>query len=316
MVDFTVAIPTYNGEHRLPEVLEQLRSQIISAPLSWEVLVIDNNSQDGTAEVVKAFQANFPCPVRYCLETRQGAGFARKRAIEEAGSALVGFLDDDNLPDLNWVESAYQFAQQYPKAGAIASRIQGEFEVEPAAELKPILPFLAITERGTKPLQYNSSKRVFPPSAGLVVRRSVWLSHVPFHIILGGRANGNMLTGEDTEVLAHIARSGWEIWYNPAMVVKHKIPAWRLEREYLIPFFRGIGLSRCVTRMSGIKPWQRSVMLLAYLMNDLRKIIGHWLKYHHQFKTNLVAACHMELFMSSLWSPFYLWKMGYFNQSK
>jgi glycosyltransferase involved in cell wall biosynthesis len=322
MVDFTVAIPTYNGEHRLPEVLEQLRSQSIDlsslhlSSFAWEVIVIDNNSQDQTAQVVKAFQSDFPCSLRYCLELQQGAGFARKRAIEEAQSALIGFLDDDNFPDHNWVSSAYQFAQMYPQAGAIASRIQGQFEVEPPPEFKRILPFLAITERGSQPLQYHSAKRVLPPSAGLVVRRSVWLENVPTHTILGGRIDGNMLTGEDTEVLAHIHRSGWEIWYNPAMIIQHQIPAWRLERAYLIPFFRGIGLSRYVTRMSGLKPWQRSVMSLAYTMNDLRKVIKHWLKHHRQLKTNLVAACEMELLISSLFSPFYLWQKGYFAQQK
>jgi glycosyltransferase involved in cell wall biosynthesis len=317
MVDFTVAIPTYNGEYRLPEVLERLRSQIIDiAPFSWEVIVVDNNSQDRTAQVVQSFESNFPCPLRYCLENRQGAGFARKRAIEEAHSPLVGFLDDDNIPELNWVISAYQFAQNYPKAGAFASQIHGEFEVEPPAELEQILPFLAITERGSKPLQYHSSKKVFPPSAGLVVRRSVWLEHVPERTILGGRTDGNMLTGEDTEVLAHIDRAGWEIWYNPAMVVWHKIPAWRLEKSYLIPFFRGIGRSRYVTRMSSIQPWKRSIMLFAYMVNDARKIVRHWLKYHRQLKENLAAACEMELFISSLLSPFYLWRKGYFNQQK
>jgi glycosyltransferase involved in cell wall biosynthesis len=307
MVDFTVAIPTYNGEHRLPEVLKHLRSQVINtASFSWEVMVVDNNSQDGTAAVVKDFAASFPCPLRYCLEKRQGAGFARKKAIELANSPLIGFLDDDNLPEQNWVMSAYQFAQKYSNAGAIASQIHGKFEVEPPSELEPILPFLAITERGEKPLKYSSTKKVFPPSAGLVVRRSAWQESVPEKTILGGRTSGSTLTGEDTEVLAYIARSGWEIWYNPEMVIWHKIPAWRLEKAYLIPFFQGIGLSRYATRMAGLQPWKRSFMSVAYMVNDLQKMARHWLKYRHHLQTNLVAACKMELFINSFLSPFYI----------
>jgi glycosyltransferase involved in cell wall biosynthesis len=317
MVDFTVAIPTYNGEHRLPEVLEHLRSQVIdTASFSWEVIVIDNNSQDGTAAVVKEFATYFPCPLQYGLEERQGAGFARKKAIEFANSPLIGFLDDDNLPEKNWVMSAYQFAQNYPKAGAIASQIHGKFEVEPSSAIKPILPFLAITERGERPLKYSSKKKVFPPSAGLVVRRSAWQESVPEQTFLGGRTSGSMLTGEDTEVLAYIARSGWEIWYNPEMVIWHKIPAWRLEKAYLIPFFRGIGLSRYATRMAGLQPWQRSFMSVVYMVNDLKKVIRQWLKYRHCLHTNLVAACEMELFMNSVISPFYFCWRKYFNQKK
>jgi len=317
MFDFTVAIPTYNGEHRLPDVLNRLRSQQIRCtPFQWEVIVVDNSSQDETAAVVEAFQEGFPCPLRYCLELQQGAAHARKAAIREAQSNLVGFLDDDNLPDANWMMAAYEFAQAHPAAGAMASHIRGEFEVEPPPNLFPLLPFLAITERGTKALQYNSWKKVLPPAAGLVVRKSVWLAHVPEHTILSGRVKGNMLTGEDTEVLAYIRESNWEIWYNPEMRIAHKIPAWRLEREYLVPFIRGIGLGRYVTRMVGVQPWKRSFLLLGYMMNDLRKVIFHVVKYRDRIKTDLVAACEMELFVNSLISPIYLWRNGYLNKSK
>jgi hypothetical protein len=123
-----------------------------------------------------------------------------------------------------------------------------------------------------------------------------------------------MVTSEDLEMLSHIQAKGWEIWYNPAMQIDHKIPHWRLEREYLIPFFRGIGLSRHVTRMLSVKPWQRPVATVAYMTNDLRKIAFHLLKHGVSIRSDLIAACEMELFVSSLVSPFYLWKHGYFNR--
>lgn len=321
MVDFTIAIPTHNGEHRLPEVLQKLRLQQLPqtmetlSPFTWEVIVVDNNSQDGTAAVVTEFQADFPCPLHYCLELQQGAAFARQRAIREAQSDLVGYLDDDNLPDTDWIIAAYTFAQAHPQAGAIASRVRGEFEVEPPSNLAHLLPFLAITDRGSTPLQYKSHKKLLPPSAGLVVRRSVWLAHVPPQTILTGRVKGNLLTGEDTEVLSYIHQSGWEIWYNPAMNVAHKIPAWRLERRYLIALLRGIGLSRHVTRMVGVKPWKRSFVSVAYMVNDLRKLIVHLVKYRDRIRTDLVAACEWELFLNSLISPFYLWRNGYLSRS-
>lgn len=316
MVDFTVAIPTYNGEHRLPEVLDCLRSQTGISSLSWEIIVVDNNSRDGTADVVRRYQANFPCPIRYCLEYKQGAAYARKRAVSEAHSDLVGFLDDDNLPAPNWIAAAYAFAQAHPAAGAFGSRIQGHFEVEPPENLKRLLPFLAITERGSAPLLYNPRQNLLPPSAGLVVRRQVWLEHVPQHTILSGRVEGSMITGEDLEALSHIQQSDWEIWYNPEMMLTHKIPHWRLERAYLIPFFRGIGLGRYVTRMISVKPWQRPAMLLAYLLNDSRKILLHLLKHRTRVRTDLATACELELYVSSLISPLYLYTKGYLAKEK
>jgi glycosyltransferase involved in cell wall biosynthesis len=59
-LSITVAIPTYNGAQRLPQILDRLRSQITTTELRWEILVIDNNSQDNTAEVIQQYQAKWP----------------------------------------------------------------------------------------------------------------------------------------------------------------------------------------------------------------------------------------------------------------
>jgi hypothetical protein len=323
VVDLTVAIPTYNGERRLPEVLERLRISCEDAILgslhkehfSWEVIVVDNNSIDDTAKVVQAYQASWPeqYPLRYYFEPKQGAAFARKRAFEEATGTLVGFLDDDNIPAPNWVAEAYAFALAHPEAGAYGSQIHGVFEVTPPENFHRLAPFLAITERGSKPLRYEPHKKVLPPSAGLVVRKQAWVNSVPSKLVLTGRTSNSMVTSEDLEMLSHIQANGWEIWYNPAMQIDHKIPPWRLEREYLIPFFRGIGLSRHVTRMLSVKPWQRPIATIAYMTNDLRKITFHLLKHGVGVRTDLIAACEMQLFLSSLVSPFYLWRHGYFD---
>jgi glycosyltransferase involved in cell wall biosynthesis len=311
MLDFTVAIPTYNGEQRLPEVLECLRSQINVESLAWEVLVIDNNSSDRTADLVQRYQADFPVPIRYYLELEQGAAFARKRAIRESQSELIGFLDDDNLPAPNWVSAAYQFGQTHPNAGAYGSRITGAFEVEPPHNFQRLLPYLAITQRGANPLCYHRHRKILPPSAGLVVRKQAWLSCVPEQTILGGRTPGSMLTGEDTEVMARIHQSTWDVWYNPAMELTHKIPKERLERAYLIPFFQGIGLGRYVTRMLSVAPTHRPLMLWVYMANDLRKIVLHVLKHRRTLSTDLVAACELALYVNSLISPVYLYTKGY-----
>ena len=323
VVDLTVAIPTYNGERRLPEVLERLQisckdvmlRSLHSEHFSWEVIVVDNNSTDDTAKVVQAYQVNWPkqYPLKYCFEPNQGAAFARHRAFQEARGTLVGFLDDDNIPAPDWVLAAYRFAQEHPAAGAYGSQIHGVFEVSPPENFERLAPFLAITERGSTPLRYEPKKKVLPPSAGLVVRKQAWLESVPSQLILSGRTPSSMVTSEDLEMLSYIQSKGWEIWYNPAMQIDHKIPHWRLEREYLIPFFRGIGLSRHVTRMLSVKSWQRPIATLAYMTNDLRKIAVHLLKHGTRVQSDLIAACEMQLFISSLVSPFYLWQHGYFD---
>jgi len=316
-LDFTVAIPTYNGASRLPELLERLRHQIQIENLSWEIIVVDNNSTDNTAQIIQSYQANWSCsyPLKYSFEPKQGAAYARKRAVVESSGRLIGFLDDDNYPLSNWVASAYAFGQQHPQAGAYASQIHPDWEVKPSEDFQQrIAPFLAITERGNIPLLYEPKQKLLPPSAGLVVRRQAWLESIPQKTILTGRTPGSMLTSEDLEMLCYIQKAGWEVWYNPTMEIYHRIPSFRLNKEYLVPFFRGIGFSRYITRMVNVKTYYKPLVFFAYMVNDLRKIIFHFLKYKGDLKNDLVANCEMQLFLSSFLSPFYLWCNGYFNK--
>jgi glycosyltransferase involved in cell wall biosynthesis len=312
-MDITVAIPTYNGAARLPEVFRQLQRQLQTEAIEWEILVVDNNSSDCTQEVIANFQATMP-HLRWCREPMQGAGFARRCAFRNARGELVAFLDDDTIPDKRWISAVVQFGKTHSQAGAYASRVHADYAVPPPPNFDRIEAFLAITERGSQPLLYGKNSRLLPPSAGLVVRRSVWQQCVPSEMILTGRTQGNMLTGEDLEMLSYIQASPWEIWYNPGMEITHKIPEARLEKKYLIPFMRGIGLSRYVTRTVGTKGMTRYLLTLAYLGNDLKKVLWHLLKYRTKVRTDLVTACELSLLTSSLISPFFLWRNGYLSR--
>jgi len=314
-MDITVAIPTYNGATRLPEVFRQLQRQQQTEAITWEILVVDNNSSDCAQEVIAHFQTAMP-HLRWRHESKQGAGFARRCAFRNARGELVAFLDDDTLPAANWVSAVAQFAKTHPQAGAYGSRVHADYAVPPPPHFDRIAAFLAITERGSEPLLYRKNSRLLPPSAGLVVRKSVWRQYVPKETILTGPIEGNMLAAEDLEMLGYIQASPWEIWYNPAMEITHKIPGARLEKKYLIPFMQGIGLSRHVTRTMGTKGIKKYLLTFAYLCNDIRKILWHLCTYRSKVNTDLVAACELSLMTSSLISPFFLWRNGYLSKRR
>jgi glycosyltransferase involved in cell wall biosynthesis len=316
MVYLTVAIPTYNGATRLPAVLEKLRSQTGTEQINWEIIVVDNNSTDNTAELVKNYQQNWLdfCPLKYCLETKQGAAFARKKAIQQSEATWVGFLDDDTIPALDWVEKSYKFSKIHPKAGAFGSQIHGVYEVEPPDNFNRISSFFAIIERGDNPHLYEPNLKMLPPSAGLVVRRQAWVENVPEKTFLTGRSSQSILNSEDLEVIMYIQNAGWEIWYNSEMHLYHQIPKQRLEREYLLFLMRSTGLARHHIRMLRLKPWQRPLLFPLGLANDIRKAIAYYLKHRKELKTDVVTACELEFLKSSVTSPFYLWKISYLKK--
>lgn len=307
-IAFTVAIPTYNGETRLPKILDKLREQTRTEDISWEVLIVDNNSRDNTAKVVQEYQATWleSVPLRYVFEPEQGAAFARARAVREAKGEFVGFLDDDNLPAPDWLAEAYSFVQEHPKCGAFSGQIHGDFEVNPPENFKKIQVFLAIREHGPLSHQFEPDKLRLPPAASLVFRKNAWCESVPPRPTLTGKLPGVMVQGDDYEPLLYMHKAGWEIWYHPALHTYHQIPRQRLERDYLRSLARGCGLATCQLLFINAKTWQKPFIFVRTILGNLRRLALYLIKYRGQLKTDLIAACEFEFFLGSLVSPFYV----------
>ena len=313
MLDLSLAICTYNGKQRLPAVFERLRSQLNLEQIRWEILVIDNNSTDGTAEWVAQEQRsplNHLLPtIRTLTEPQQGLAFARQCAIENAQGRWVAFLDDDNLPDEHWIATVYRFAQEHPSAGAFHGKVRGDYEIAPPKHFDRISAFWAIGG-GRKVRCYTtdpdaSRKRLLPPGAGIVVQRQAWLDSVPTQLNQVGRVGPSLVGSEDIEAMIHLSRSGWEIWYTPDLCLDHRIDQSRLTREYAMQLMHGIGLGRWNTRKLGFAPWQQPGMMMIFWGNDLRKTITHAIKYRNQIPSDCVASAEMAFFRGCLKSPFY-----------
>ncbi|MBP0018241.1 MAG: hormogonium polysaccharide biosynthesis glycosyltransferase HpsE [Cyanobacteria bacterium SBLK] len=306
-MDITIAIPTYNGASRFPSVLEQLQKQIQTETITWEIIVIDNNSKDETEKIVKGYQKRWEksIPLEYFFEAKQGLAFARERAIQEAKGKLVGFLDDDTVPALDWVYHAVQFARDYPRVGAYGGQINADFEIDPPKNIDKIIGFLSIRERGDRANQYHPEVISLPPGAGLVVRRKVWQDCFSGSSSFIGRVGNSMLSGEDTEVLMYIYIKGWEIWYNPKMKLIHKIPAKRLEREYLLSLIQGSCLPLFPLKMIIAKNWQKPAIAFKTVFGNLYKALRHQIIYRKQLKDDIVLECELQIYWSRIHSFFY-----------
>ena len=310
MLDFSVAIRLYNGASVLPRLLDALSTQVITDKINWEIIIVDNNSIDGAVDIVHEYQRSWTaCPLRYVLETRQGASFARHRAILEAQGIWIGFLDDDNIPAPTWVQAAYTFGCAHPQAAAFGGQIHPNYESEPPANFERIAPFIPVVERNEVmcfTAGWRAMTNLVPPGAGLVILRQAWLDYVPYPLMLRGPV-GNSLTckGEDVEALLYLKKADWEIWFNPLMHIDHQIPSWRFEKSYLLRFFHGIGLSKFATRLVGLPLWKRPLWILLFMGNDGRKLLLHLLKHHHHLQKDVVSAAEWQLLISSFLSPFY-----------
>jgi glycosyltransferase involved in cell wall biosynthesis len=317
-INFTVAIRTYNAEKRLPEVLDRLLTQINTENIHWEVLVIDNNSTDQTAAVVAEYAQRWrpDSQIRYLSEPRQGVGYGRELAMREAASeALVGFLDDDNLPEQTWLATAYRFGQQHPNAGAYGGNIYPKLDTPSPDDFHRIQFLLAINDSGSASFRYPRTfiGRRSPINPGCVIRKQAWQEAVPQSRRLWGRdeSQRSMATcAEDVEVFHYIINSRWEVWHNGDMQVWHHMPARRLEPEYLLRMARKSGLSAHALRLSRLHPWQQPLLMalspMFILWGGLRVIL-FYLRYGNQLATDIVKACLFQrqigIFLSCFATP-------------
>ena len=86
----SVVIPAYNRATLLPLTLRSLLAQ---ERVADEILVVDDGSSDGTAEIAEAFGD----PVRVIRQSNQGPGAARNRGLTEAQGEFIHFFDSDDL---------------------------------------------------------------------------------------------------------------------------------------------------------------------------------------------------------------------------
>lgn len=87
-------IPVYNGERFVAEAIESVLAQRGG---NVEVIVVDDGSTDGTAQVASRFQES----VRYAYQPNSGPPAARNRGLKIARGDVIGFLDADDL----WAEN-------------------------------------------------------------------------------------------------------------------------------------------------------------------------------------------------------------------
>lgn len=102
-IETSVVVPTRNRRELLERCLNSLSSQTFPKD-SFEAIVVDNGSADGTREMVEELASKSDYMLRYVHEPARGASKARNAGIRNASGGIIAFIDDDAYASGRWLE--------------------------------------------------------------------------------------------------------------------------------------------------------------------------------------------------------------------
>jgi glycosyltransferase involved in cell wall biosynthesis len=238
-MEITVAICTWNRANLLNLTLERLTSINIPNGLTWELLVVNNNSTDDTEDVLSCYEDKLP--LRRLFEPNPGLSNARNSAVREARGDLIIWTDDDVLVGLDWLAAYVSAAEQWPTAAFFGGPIEPWFEGKPSEWLQQIFPkvqnVFGVRNLGLDSRLLNEGK--YPFGANMAMRATV-LRRFMFDPKLGVRPNARVL-GEESAVFEQMTCEGFEGRWVPEAKIQHFVPKKYQTIKHLRSYYRGYG---------------------------------------------------------------------------
>ena len=243
---FSVVIPTFNRAGELRPTLDSLAAQRTSA--SWEVIVADNNSTDGTRAVVESAMDRFPVPLRYVFEQEQGRSAALNAGIRAATGSIIVTTDDDVRVGEDWLDRAAE-ALESSDCDYVGGRVLPLWGAPRPAWIPDHggrqWAVIALLDYGDEPIPFFTLAHRVPLGVNMAFRRhafdraGLWDTSV-------GRKKGTLLGQEVREWMMRARAAGLRGSYAPNMVVRHVIQRDRLDKRYFRRWYYWNGVSRAL----------------------------------------------------------------------
>ena len=275
----SVCICTYNGATKVGDVLAALAAQTQPTAM-WEVLVIDNASTDGTGEVAnRLITERFGGRGRVVREEKPGLSFARARAAHEARGEIICFLDDDNIPAPSFVSAAVHAFADRPRTGVVGGKVLPRWVAKPTPLAEAVAPFaLAICNLGETAQRMDAAGGGIV-GAGLCVRRNVLRDVFACSTLAStvtDRKGANLISSGDLAISVIARQLGWECWYVPTLQIEHILPANRMDKNYLLRLYEGIGRGQAAVRKCYDWKARSPLSWLIGLKDFCRWQLGQW----------------------------------------
>jgi glycosyltransferase involved in cell wall biosynthesis len=112
---FSIIIPIFNAEKYLQDALASLLNQSLSFRKNIEIVLVDDGSTDGSAQICKKYVKQFPDNIKYKYTDNSGPGNARNIGLElvKTDTDIIGFMDADDYLSKDTLQKVSSFFKEY-----------------------------------------------------------------------------------------------------------------------------------------------------------------------------------------------------------
>ena len=215
--DATVIIATRDRARLLEDTLADLARQELGGR-SWELIVVDNGSTDGTSALLEGREGSLPLTILY--EPEPGKNRALNRAWPHASGDLLVFTDDDVRTDPGWLRSLLEAAERWPDDNLFGGRIDPVFPDScPAWLTAPAFPHRRWAFTTYAPRDDEGPTSETPLGPNLAIRANT-MPPGGFDESIGPRGPSYAM-GSEVELMLRLYRRGEQFIYVPDACVHH-----------------------------------------------------------------------------------------------
>lgn len=245
----SIIICCYNSEQRIVQTLEYIRNQQVSDQLHFEVIVVNNASTDGTAEVSRTFLETTDLDFTLVDEPNPGLNNARMAGVASAKYEYLLFCDDDNFLCDTYLLRGIEILNQHQNIMILGGCGKPLFEDdEPSWFSKYALNFATGLVPGAKDGGLCDVQDVY--GAGMFVRKVFFqvLLKIKFNSIISDRKGDTLISGGDTEYVLLAKYLGFKTAVDDDLRFDHLMPKKRMTLAYLKKLHFGFGRTRLYTQ--------------------------------------------------------------------
>jgi glycosyltransferase involved in cell wall biosynthesis len=230
---FGVIICTYNRCESLKDALESLSRQECDWSLVAEIIIVDNNSTDGTKKLIHSYADSFKTKLKYFKEEKQGKSHALNLGITSSQSDVLVFTDDDVILDSQWLGEIIRFFNEN-EVDVLGGRVLPLYPSQTPQWVKENQQYLrgpiVYYDYGEDIIDFNSGKICSFIGANVVFKRKVFDATGLFNVNIGP---GQGTLSEDIEMFVRALKKGKKMIYDGKALVMHPVDPHRMTLRYI-----------------------------------------------------------------------------------